>query len=101
MALRQTYGELEPEEIAAWKKKLRKLILTIPSPQIDCLRYLIWFLSKVAKHEAKNKMHAKNLAIVFAPNILYSKTDDPQQAANDMTRTIETVALLIEEMDYF
>merc|ERR550525_1319916 len=46
-------------------------------------------------------MGAKNLSIVFAPNILYPENADPSKAASEMNQSIETVTLLVKEMEYF
>ncbi|KAK3728524.1 hypothetical protein QZH41_011602 [Actinostola sp. cb2023] len=40
----------------------------------DNLRYLICFLAKVSEYSDINKMTASNIAIVIAPNIVYSET---------------------------
>ena len=38
-------------------------------------RYLIKFLGKVSKNSEVNKMNASNIAIVIAPNIIWSAED--------------------------
>ncbi len=37
------------------------------------LEYLLQFLAHVSEHADINKMHAHNLAVVIAPNILHSR----------------------------
>jgi hypothetical protein len=45
----------------------------IPEPQASLLVYLLDLLANVAMRHAQNRMNAKNLAIVFGPNLLVSK----------------------------
>jgi len=47
------------------------------------IRYLCRFLDEVQCHSADNKMDISNLAMVFGPNIMRSKRDDPQTMMTD------------------
>ncbi|XP_038067573.1 rho GTPase-activating protein 44-like isoform X2 [Patiria miniata] len=47
----------------------------IPKPNYNNFRYLIKFLSNVAKRSEYNKMNASNLSLVVGPNLLWSEED--------------------------
>jgi len=89
--------------------KVKRIIVTIHSPNKECLRFLMIFLHKVAKKCEVNKMAPKNLAIVMAPNLMYKKQeeDDAKNALakimlrEDMGPTIEIITKLIEEVEFF
>jgi len=88
--------------------KVKRIILTIPSPEWDSLRFLMIFLKKVARKSELNKMHAKNLATVMAPNILYRKPEEDVQNAlfsfqssKEMGPAIEIITVLIQEVEFF
>ncbi|KXJ21718.1 Rho GTPase-activating protein 44 [Exaiptasia diaphana] len=51
------------------------LIEKLPKENKDNLRYLICFLAKLSEYSDVNKMTPSNIAIVIAPNIVYSKTN--------------------------
>ncbi|XP_048575857.1 rho GTPase-activating protein 44 isoform X2 [Nematostella vectensis] len=51
------------------------LVDKLPKANKDNLRYLICFLGKLADYSEVNKMTASNIAIVIAPNIIYSEQD--------------------------
>jgi len=111
IALGSTLPQLTKEEKIEQKINLRKIIRTIRRPHIDCLSYLILFLSKVANKSEVNKMHSKNLATVIAPNILYRKIDlnadmassraAAMQSSEEIGHTINIVTLLIEDVQFF
>jgi len=54
---------------------LSKLVHQLPPPNRHLLHELLHFLYLVSQHERRNKMNAKNLAIVFAPNILRTEEE--------------------------
>ncbi|PHH86821.1 hypothetical protein CDD83_9703 [Cordyceps sp. RAO-2017] len=49
---------------------LRRTFTSMPERHKDCLEFLIFHLSRVAKREPENLMSPKNLAVVFAPTIM-------------------------------
>ena len=53
---------------------LMLLCLLLPLPHLTTLRYIMCFLSRVAKNAASNKMDTPNLAVCMAPNILHNST---------------------------
>jgi len=111
IALGSTLPQLTEEEKIDQKINLRNIIRNIRRPHIDCLSYLILFLSKVAKNSEVNKMHAKNLATVIAPNILYRPIDvnadiettraAAMQTSEEIGHTINIVTLLISDVEFF
>lgn len=54
---------------------LWSVVQKLPKANLDNLRYLVKFLSMLSKHEA-NKMTPQNIAIVIAPNLIWSPSDD-------------------------
>ncbi|XP_022102382.1 rho GTPase-activating protein 17-like isoform X2 [Acanthaster planci] len=51
------------------------VINKLPKANYNNFRYLIKFLSKVAKRSDHNKMNASNLSLVIGPNCLWSEED--------------------------
>lgn len=52
---------------------MRQVLSTLPSRHHDCLEFLIFHLSRVTEHKAKNLMDAKNLSVCFAPTIMRTR----------------------------
>ncbi|XP_036412317.1 rho GTPase-activating protein 30 isoform X2 [Colossoma macropomum] len=61
--------QLEDERLVKIKEVLEKL----PSPHYKTLEYLMRHLVKMSTFSDQTNMHARNLAIVWAPNLLRSK----------------------------
>ena len=53
--------------------RLRDCVERLPPPHYRTLAFLMKHLSKMADHAHVTNMHARNLAIVWAPNLLRSK----------------------------
>ncbi|KAH3764560.1 RhoGEF domain [Pelomyxa schiedti] len=51
------------------------LLKQLPAPNCSTLLYLLQFLHQVTELSASNKMDKKNIAIVFAPNVLRPRSD--------------------------
>ncbi|XP_042332591.1 LOW QUALITY PROTEIN: unconventional myosin-IXa [Sceloporus undulatus] len=65
---------------------------------LNTLERLIFHLVRIALQEETNRMSANALAIVFAPCILRSPdTTDPLQSAQDVSKTISCVELIVVE----
>lgn len=60
------------------------------------LQYLMLFLRRVSMYEQVNKMSPKNLAIVFAPNILRPQNETAESVAQDVELVLGAVCFLIE-----
>ncbi|XP_044294830.1 unconventional myosin-IXa isoform X3 [Varanus komodoensis] len=65
---------------------------------LNTLERLIFHLVRIALQEETNRMSANALAIVFAPCILRCpNTTDPLQSAQDVSKTISCVELIVVE----
>ncbi|KAL8594257.1 hypothetical protein ACOMHN_044201 [Nucella lapillus] len=53
--------------------RIYDVVQQLPPPHYRTLQYLMQHLSRVASHASQTGMHSKNLAIVWAPNLLRSK----------------------------
>ena len=56
---------------------LEKMLEMLPVSNRANLRYLIKFLYRLASKQEVNKMTPQNIAIVFAPNLLWGVGEDP------------------------
>lgn len=56
---------------------IKKLLAMLPPAHYLCTKYLVSFLHRVQLESARNKMTPSNLAVVFAPNLLRSKSTPP------------------------
>ncbi|XP_004388160.1 rho GTPase-activating protein 33 isoform X1 [Trichechus manatus latirostris] len=52
--------------------RVHDVIQQLPPPHYRTLEYLLRHLARMARHSADTSMHARNLAIVWAPNLLRS-----------------------------
>lgn len=66
-----TFQELEPIEKLPVARSL--ILSSLPEDNYELLRFIVEFLTKVMDCSDLNKMTASNLAIVFAPNLLWSQ----------------------------
>lgn len=51
------------------------VVQKLPQSNLYNLRYIIKFLAELTKHQDVNKMSPQNLAIVIAPNLLWTPED--------------------------
>lgn len=79
------------------KEELDKM----PEVHVRVLERLLSHCKKVAAMESKNKMGARNLAMVLSPTILYAKEPSVITMVEDMERATQVVILLIEEYEQF
>ncbi|CAN0339068.1 unnamed protein product [Discosporangium mesarthrocarpum] len=83
-----------------WESAMKSMLWTVPNANYNCLsRFLFGFLEKVARHSGTNRMTSENLAIVWAPNILRPKDDNPFATLRDLKFQIETVRWMIDRFD--
>ncbi|XP_055359710.1 LOW QUALITY PROTEIN: rho GTPase-activating protein 30-like [Betta splendens] len=61
--------QLEEERLV----KIRDVLKELPRPHYRTLEFLMRHLVRMASHSSETNMHARNLAIVWAPNLLRSK----------------------------
>jgi hypothetical protein len=74
---------------------LRSALGALPPGCLATLRALFKLLTLVAQNAARNKMTPSNLAIVFAPGLLRTNTNDPLVSMMGMQRASQFVELLI------
>lgn len=58
--------------------------LLFPHLCSQLLKYIVIFLAKIMDHSEFNKMNASNLAILFGPNLLWSKSSNSQPALSSL-----------------
>lgn len=66
----------------------------LPDENFLLLKFLMEFLSEVMSHSSENKMTSMNLAIVFGPNLMWSKS---QAASLDAMAQVNSFTLLLLE----
>ena len=83
--------------------KLREAVQALEEDNRVVLSFLVHFLTLVAAQQGVNRMSPRNLAVVWAPNLLRGPNSVPDLAAPDaqalareMHRAEECIALLIE-----
>ncbi|KAK2091795.1 Rho GTPase-activating protein 31 [Saguinus oedipus] len=62
-----------PEEGQGQLARIQNVIQELPPSHYRTLEYLIRHLAHIASFSSKTNMHARNLALVWAPNLLRSK----------------------------
>ncbi|XP_067042221.1 rho GTPase-activating protein 24-like isoform X1 [Acropora muricata] len=87
------YEMREEDGIIAVQNQLK----TLPQPNYSLLRFLCRFLHEVQKHCEQNKMNARNLAMVFGPNILRSGSEDPKVMMESTNLVTELISILIRK----
>ncbi|XP_076988192.1 rho GTPase-activating protein 33 [Tamandua tetradactyla] len=72
----QLYGKFSEAMSAPGEEerlvRVHDVIQQLPPPHYRTLEYLLRHLARMARHSANTSMHARNLAIVWAPNLLRS-----------------------------
>nr|XP_031362746.1 rho GTPase-activating protein 30 [Lonchura striata domestica] len=53
--------------------KIKEVLRELPAPHYRTLEFLMRHLLRMAAHSGRTNMHARNLAIVWAPNLLRSR----------------------------
>ena len=54
---------------------IASLLQKLPRENFVVLQFLMEFLTRVAEHSEINKMTISNLAVVFGPNLVWSKEE--------------------------
>ncbi|XP_039721724.1 rho GTPase-activating protein 9 isoform X2 [Pteropus medius] len=62
--------------------QIRELIVSMPKPNHDTLRYLLEHLCRVITHSDKNRMTPHNLGIVFGPTLFRPEQETSDPAAH-------------------
>ncbi|KAK0081913.1 hypothetical protein PV325_011383 [Microctonus aethiopoides] len=97
--------KLYPEWMAAAKitqsdvrlRGLWEVLHRLPPVNLENLRFLIKFLAILSKNSDINKMSPQNIAIVIAPNLIWS----PQEDINTMVMNMSTAnnsSLIVEQL---
>ncbi|KAG9482820.1 hypothetical protein GDO78_011450 [Eleutherodactylus coqui] len=77
--------------------RVHDLIQQLPPPHYRTLEYLMRHLSSLSMHSDRTGMHARNLAIIWAPNLLRSR--DMESVGNpgaDAFREVRVQSVLVE-----
>eukprot|EP00727_Mastigamoeba_balamuthi_P012825 m51a1_g8165 putative domain-containing protein (712) ;mRNA; r:83327-86473 len=75
--------------------RLVNIVQALPLTNQTLLKFLITFLRKVAEHSSKNLMNSRNLALMFAPNILRPKEETVESSLR-LPHAAEFVQILID-----
>ncbi|XP_017878987.1 rho GTPase-activating protein 44-like isoform X2 [Ceratina calcarata] len=97
--------KLYPEWMAAAKitqseprlRALWEVLYKLPAVNLENLRFLIKFLAVLTKNQDVNKMSPQNIAIVIAPNLIWS----PQEDVNTMVMNMSTAnnsSLIVDQL---
>ncbi|XP_025992134.2 rho GTPase-activating protein 44 isoform X2 [Solenopsis invicta] len=97
--------KLYPEWMAAAKishsdmrlRALWEVLHKLPPANLENLRFLIKFLAVLTKNQDINKMTPQNIAIVIAPNLIWS----PQEDANTIVMNMSTAnnsSLIVDQL---
>ncbi|XP_011870078.1 PREDICTED: rho GTPase-activating protein 44-like isoform X2 [Vollenhovia emeryi] len=97
--------KLYPEWMAAAKithsdmrlRALWEVLHKLPPANLENLRFLIKFLAVLTKNQDVNKMTPQNIAIVIAPNLIWS----PQEDANTIVMNMSTAnnsSLIVDQL---
>ncbi|KAL3660893.1 hypothetical protein V7S43_013910 [Phytophthora oleae] len=76
-------------------KVVLQSLRTLPPLHQTAVLWLLDLLNEVVKHEHKNKMTAKSMAIVIAPNLLTLKTTDAAVVVTTYRQVADFVQLLL------
>ncbi len=88
---------IQAVKLETTKSKLESILnlcLQLPDINLNVLIYLMNFLKRVTQQESVNKMNSFNLAVCFAPNIIYTKINKVNDLYINEERIV--VQLLIE-----
>ncbi|XP_048588973.1 rho GTPase-activating protein 32 isoform X2 [Nematostella vectensis] len=75
------------------KVAIHHVVQQLPPPHYRTLEYLLQHLAEVASHAGQTAMHAKNLAIVWAPNLLKPRS---QEYGSTALLEINVQAIIVE-----
>mmetsp|Transcript_17354 Transcript_17354/g.27722 ORF Transcript_17354/g.27722 Transcript_17354/m.27722 type:complete len:743 (-) Transcript_17354:274-2502(-) len=83
---------------ASTTEEYRVLMKKIPEQNRQLLTYLCTFLERLSVNHEITRMHTKNIALVFAPNILRPKVEDAMEAFQSSDKKIDTFSVIIENV---
>ncbi|KAL8621294.1 hypothetical protein ACOMHN_008119 [Nucella lapillus] len=73
------------------------LCFTLPAPHLSCLRYFMNLLAHVVDHVEKNRMNARNLAVVLTPCLIRLKARTKLMSPEEL-RVLPKQTSLIEHL---
>ncbi|XP_063234388.1 rho GTPase-activating protein 44-like isoform X2 [Bacillus rossius redtenbacheri] len=98
MAAARVQGSNDARLQAFWQ-----VVQKLPSANYDNLSYLVKFLAVLARNHEVNKMSPQNIAIVIAPNLIWSKEDEQNIGMNMNSANMYSFILdnLVSFADWF
>ncbi|KAI4550927.1 hypothetical protein MJT46_018434 [Ovis ammon polii x Ovis aries] len=75
---------------------LQLLFLILPPPNRNLLKLLLDLLYQTAKKQDKNKMSAHNLALMFAPHVLWPKNATANDLQENISKLNDGMAFMIK-----
>ncbi|KAL2078813.1 hypothetical protein ACEWY4_026498 [Coilia grayii] len=89
-------------EVASGRlRTLKKLIHGLPDHHFYTLKFLLGHLKTVAEHADKNKMEARNLALVFGPTLVRMSEDNMMDMVTHMPDRYKIVETLLQHYEWF
>lgn len=73
----------------------------LPAPNKANLKYIVCFLAKIAENSEANKMSSSNIAIVLAPNVLWTDGDNSGLNVLHTGNSTTIVDSLVQHCDWF
>ncbi|XP_068082173.1 rho GTPase-activating protein 21 [Anabrus simplex] len=95
---------IEADKIEDSNKRMaaiKKLVHSLPDWHFETLKYLLFHLKRVVEHSERNKMEARNLAIVFGPTLVRTADGDMVTMVTDMSHQCRIVESLISHVEWF
>uniref|UniRef100_H2ZPS7 Rho-GAP domain-containing protein n=1 Tax=Ciona savignyi TaxID=51511 RepID=H2ZPS7_CIOSA len=93
--------DINDKKIAESQKLFNEQLKLLPQSNFELLRYICRFLDEVQLHSSVNKMDVSNLAMVFGPNIMRSKQEDPMLMMADASYVQEVMKQFISNHKIF
>nr|XP_046167203.1 rho GTPase-activating protein 9 isoform X4 [Oncorhynchus gorbuscha] len=78
--------------------RLKCLVLSMPPPNQDTMRFMFSHLKRVMEHSDSNRMSTQNIGIVFGPTLMRPERDNVNMAIN-MVYQNQAVELILNEFD--
>ncbi|GJP44838.1 hypothetical protein CLOM_g4246 [Closterium sp. NIES-68] len=87
---------LHPNKVAAAEKEeqMLALVATLPGMQAGMLEWVVGLMADVVQQEARNKMNAHNIAVVFAPNM--TQVVDPLIGFKHVIKVMDVLRVLVQ-----
>uniref|UniRef100_A0A8K9VCA9 Rho GTPase activating protein 9 n=1 Tax=Oncorhynchus mykiss TaxID=8022 RepID=A0A8K9VCA9_ONCMY len=77
---------------------LPSLVLSMPPPNQDTMRFMFSHLKRVMEHSDSNRMSTQNIGIVFGPTLMRPERDNVNMAIN-MVYQNQAVEIILNEFD--